>query len=240
MCGVGGKDITTLRYFGIYGSQHFSHNYDYTSSYSMGTERSSVTDITPLSKLSVNTKKSIKHLFLNNNNIKNIDNLYEFENVENLRLEGNKIASLSGLYNNTTNTGMKNLTYLWVSYNNLGKDIEGAEMSPGTDSLSCLAITSVDENEKYTFAKRFTKLSKLDLEHNESLKWIDYLKPYKSLSLLYLGGCSNLTNAGIVQAGDAITSASLLTLDEDYRFYLATVDNNIKTLDLSRKDYDAK
>ena len=64
---------------------------------------SDFTKVEYLSNLSQVTKNSISYLFLNNNKITDISNLWEFPNLTLLRLENNYLESLDGLYNRKKN-----------------------------------------------------------------------------------------------------------------------------------------
>jgi len=235
--GIGNKNLKSLTHLGIYGAQHFIYLYnDDGSQYdSDATARSEVTNISCLSYLSSETKERITHLYLNNNKIENIDNLYEFTNLKLLRLETNNIVSLNGIYNVTEDRGITNIEYLFARRNQLGKEIESRNLNPATDALRSFSKVTLKANNSYEFSKVLNKISILDLGLNNSLVFIDYLQTCSSLKRLWLDGCSSLSNNSVLVAANVINGAESF-IDSDFEFYLASADNNITRFEIGTRE----
>jgi len=234
--GIGGVDMPTLKYLGLYGDQHFTTYVEERPTFNDGTtKRSLLTNISYLSNLSSTTKESIEYLYLNNNELTNIDNLYEFKNVHFLRLEGNNITSLVGLYNKEKNIGMFEIERLFVRKNLLGEDIEGDSLNPASDSLRDFSTVTKNQDNTYTFTKVFTNIKYLDLAKNSSLKYIDYIKSCSTLEYIWLNGCTSLSNSSVLNAASILNNTNTY-IDDDYVFYLAANDNTLKKLDVGTKE----
>ncbi len=215
MCeGLKDAKLTKLEYLGLYGWMNYEvvkPEYQVTVS-----TRSSLTDISPLEKLSLETKQAIKYLYFNNNNIEDISVLKDFSNLYFARLEHNKLTSCKGLENR------KNLKYLYLNNNLLGigeTEIPNEE----TDSISYL--------------KDNTALDRLDLSNNSNLKQISYLKNIVSLKKFLIKNNENIETACIVDLKDILVKCELLDMPSKY--YLA-LDNsprmNLSNLNLTDDD----
>ena len=189
-----------------------------------------------MSNLSTKTKKSITNLFLNNNSITNISNIYEFENVLLLRLEGNYLTSLNGIYNSAVGKGLTKVEKLYANNNLLGKNIEYEALNPTSDSLNNFS-TATEITDGYSFTKNLNAIYYLDLSNNTNLKYINYLIPLTTITNLYLEGCTGLDTGSVVKTASIINGATVCAIPSNYSLYLATVDNSITKLDLSGKTY---
>ena len=215
MCeGLKDAKLTKLEYFGLYGFMNYevvSPEFQVTA-----TTRSSLTDIKPLEKLSLETKQAIKYLYFNNNNIEDVSVLKDFSNLYFVRLEHNELTSCKGLENK------KNLKYLYLNNNLLG--IGETEIpNEQTDSISYL--------------KDNTVLDRLDLSNNSNLKQISYLKDIVSLKKFLIKNNENIETACIVDLKDILVKCELLDMPSKY--YLG-LDNspkmNLSNLDLTDDD----
>ena len=178
-------EFSNLQYFGVFGNSFFTRDrvdvgLTHNSAGESGRCQNQIKSIESLSKLSDTTKKAIKYLLLNNESITDTDDvnqtdyLKDFTNVYLLRIEYNSLTTLSGL------SEMNNLGYLYCSNNQLGKNKDGSELNPDTDSLASL------ENK--------SKLFYLRADNNPDLLQVDYLKNDLALRYLYLGGCNKNMN----------------------------------------------
>ena len=251
--GKNGADFTNLAYFGIYGSLHFIVDCRYDDRYDTGETcyHSKVDDISCISNLSKTTKERISNLFLNNNSLNNIDNLWEFKSVQRLRIEGNYLINLNGLYNPNGNPlgetpqekeqGMLNLKYLHANSNLLGQS-EGESLDKESDSLAVLAETTYDsDSEKYTFKSRFKNLLVLNIERN-NIKFLNYLSDnYSSLVTLYMSNNPNLDLLFGVQSIMSILEKDGLTYDYDKYVadYISQNSKKITTLTISSQEMTA-
>ena len=220
--GIGGVDFNNLAYFGIYGEGHYSIDYYYDKyvncTNNENAYHSVVTDISPLSNLSTATKNRIRNLFLNNNSIEDISNLYEFKNVELLRIEANKLKKLDGLYSLEEGYGMTSLTRLHANSNLLTDLVVDATTgntvspyNPANNALGGLVnYTYNSTTNTYTFTKRLTALNQVFLSYN-NLVHLNYLSPYTSLNTLYIDNISGLNlDSGIQSIISIIEKDSFL------------------------------
>ncbi len=234
--GIGGKDIPSLNFFGIYGYINFHYLYSYKDRSSFRNIHNSFSNVSYLSNLSQKTKNSITHLFLNNNMITNIDNLYEFGNVEILRLEENYINSLQGIYNKSSKKGMTKLKYLFANDNNLGYSLEGDDLNPEVDSLASFSSSKKISEDNYEFTKVLEQIDTVDLSSNINLKFIDYLIACETIKYLYLENCKGLSMISLKRSSSVIDGCINYRIDEDANFYLASVSDGITKLDFTKTD----
>ena len=233
--GIGGKDLNKLKYFGIFGSVLVRID---DPSGDAGRDLSQqglskFSNVKYFENLSEKTKNNIIKLYLNNNSIENIDNLYEFKNVNSLYINGNYIKSLKGIFNIEKNLGMVKLGALYAQKNNLGCD-EEYHLNPDIDSLSSFSKAN-KKDDGYNFIKNLTAISTLDLSYNNNLKYVDYLKPLDTLKTLYLDNCSNLSLNSLASILDIINKSNC-NLDSETSFYLASMDDDLLRLDLTTKN----
>ncbi len=137
-----------------------------------------VNDISCLSNLNEQTKKSIIKLKINDNKITSIENLVDFTNIETLQISNNVITSLKGI------ELLSNLKVLEASDNKLGTN------EIYDDSLQDYGKNK--ESDSIIALKDKTKLKSLNLSYNKNLKWIGYIKECNALETLYMLGCPNL------------------------------------------------
>ena len=131
-----------------------------------------ITDLTPLSILTDTTKKAVKYLSIQYNNINgDLTALSGYTNLILLRCEYNNLTSLAGMEN------MNNLVYLCGVGNKLGT----LENGSGEDVETGTAIASLVNK---------TKLQQVNLENNSNLANVSYFENDTAIRKLYLGGCS--------------------------------------------------
>ena len=91
------------------------------------------------------TKKAIKYLYLNNNDLESLSGLEDFVNVYGIRIEYNLLKTLQGLENMVGNGSGTGLTYLIACNNQLGEnenynvELENNGRNSETDSLSYIS-----------------------------------------------------------------------------------------------------
>ena len=208
--GLANKDLPNLQYFGLLG-YYRDHNF-FTNSHlqdDTSTRNTQLTDISPLSNFSSKTKNAIKYLYLNNNDIRNIEALEDFENVYSLRLSTNSLTSLKGLEK------MKSLTYLGASVNNL-TDTETKQESI-EDSIKSL--------------ESCTSLYYLRLNNNSELRRISYLKKCTAIKYLFLDGNLKLEHSNVADIASIIRKCDTYGLDASYSLDILDV-NDTKILTL--------
>lgn len=223
-----GADFTNLAWFGIYGRLHYTidYLYDEIRENSGDCYHSRFDNISYLSNLSKITKERISNLFLNNNSLNNIDNLWEFKNVGRLRIEGNYLKNLNGLYNADANPdgesreekeqGMLKLKYLHA-YSNLLGDDEGETLDIEEDGLSVLSVTSYDTvRDAYAFSARFGSLELLNVENN-NIKFLNYISENNGLKSLYINNNANLDlELGVQSIMNILEKEGLTYLCDEY------------------------
>lgn len=157
--------------------------------------KKTISTLAPLSCLSDETKKAVKYLSINNNNLKDEDlkSISGFTNLYLLRAEYNSFTD------NTTNTkyglktldgleDMKKLTYLYASNNLLGTGCDEEE-----GKKNCLASLK-DKNKKNSGSSNGEGLYYVNLKNNENLRYVDDLINNTDIKYLYLLGCSKSMN----------------------------------------------
>ena len=207
--GIGNLDFEKLAYLGIFGVNSIEKNNEYINL----SVRSLINDLSGLSNLSVKTKNNIQYIYINNNNIENLEFLTDFSNLKKIRCEVNKIASLKGLNSN-------NLTTIIAGYNNLGNNENVDEKNEEIDSLKSLEKSNVVS---------------LNLVHN-NIKWVSYLEECKKINEIYLKYNSQLNNEDLVLIKNIYNScsASSKSIDSNYLSLFSTD----KRIDYSGKDFE--
>ncbi len=222
-------NFSNLESFGIVGNLLYLDN----MSKFYNTEKSSrtITTTEPLTNLSETTKKAIKYMNLQNNNINSLIGLTDFSNIENLKVECNQLKTLQGIEN------MSNLKNLCAPMNNLGAD-EDSEKNPNSDALS--------------YINSSVKLNFLHLQENQ-IKWIGYIKNQNVLNNLYLSGNSKFDLASVSEIAETYqrVRSTSKTINSVYLDYLVTSSNfsyknlterdaekiaYLKNLDISKKN----
>ncbi len=213
--GIANANLSNLEKFGIFGYEYFNNSPYFTYSFNNSSARSSITDLSFLSNLSETTKKAVKYLFVNNNQIDNIDFVSDFTNLITLRAECNKLSTLAPIEDINT------LVYLHANNNNLGAN-EGDLANAETDALS-----------------KIINLKSLQLLYlsNNPIRWVSYIKECTSINRLYLDGCSNMEYEAVSQLKNIINQCGgNYKISSDYS--LALLDENTSILDLSNQELD--
>ena len=195
--GIANMDFEKLFSFGIFGIDSTSKGNDSISTSS----RSVINNLNQITNLSNKTKNNIQYLYINNNNIDNVEFLGEFSNLKKIRCEMNQLTSLKGINTN-------NLTTIIAGYNKLGKNELETGKNGDIDALKCL------EN---------SNIIALNLTHN-NIKWISYLKDCKKISEIYLYSNSQLIKDDIVFIKDIYNKcpASTKNINSEYLSLFST------------------
>ena len=172
--GIQSAEFSNLEYLAVSGNSSYISNI-YVTKYSyISSSKSSntITSLTPLSTLTDTTKKAVKYLSIQCNNIEgDLTALSGYTSLILLRCEYNNLTSLAGMEN------MNELVYLCGIGNKLGTldSGEGENVEKGT------AIASLANK---------TKLQQVNLESNTNLANVSYFENDIAIRYLYLGGCS--------------------------------------------------
>ena len=195
--GIKDAQFNNLEYFAVGGyNEWYEVNSDlYAISYNnVNSSKSNrtITSLKPLESLSDVTKKAIRYMCINNNNITD-DNLMaisDFTNLYLLRMEYNSVKSLYGLEN------MKNLTYLYACNNLLGQDC----LEDGEDKTKNCLSSLENKNKSNAVQKDGSTdgLFYLNLRDNKNLKCVDYLENDVDVRYLYLRGCNSGMNVNSI------------------------------------------
>ena len=183
--GIKEAEFNNLEYLAVSGNTvNISSTNISTNNISNGKSKKTITNLTPLSTLSDTTKKAVKYLSIQCNNINgNLSDLNGYTNLILLRCEYNNITSLVGMEN------MNNLVYLCGVGNKLGT----LESGSGENVETGTAIASLANK---------TKLQQVNLENNTNLANVSYFENDTEIRYLYLGGCS--TNMSVQRISDII------------------------------------
>lgn len=186
----------------------------------------SITTIEPLSELSNATKASIQYLCISGNKINSLTPLKGFTSLYFLNARKNNITSFDGLQDS------KNLTYLCMNQNQLGKDLDkDDEININTDGLSVLANVTGNSYSDYSYIPVFPNLNYLNIYGNSDVVWIDYVKSYSNLKYFYLRGCGKLNTDSLTNMKSKLKSITGYSLDNKYS--LIMMDENSTLLNLS-------
>ncbi len=182
-----------------------------------------LTDISPLLNLSKTTVEAVKYLSLQNNAITSLDAIKNFKNVRLLRVEMNRLTTLSGIED------MNELYYLYAQNNLLGanEEILGDNDNDGYDD----GINNDNALRPLTDKKM---LYFLGLTYNNDLKFVHYLINDTNLRYLLMSTCENLDTDSLVKIKPLLNSCTgKLNLNPKYSLVL--LDKNTLQLDLSNQ-----
>ena len=223
--GISNYELPNLEYFAISGTENYICS-TVTSFDSIKSENI-IKSIEPLENFNDTTKKAIKYVSLQNNNLTDISTLDDFTNIYLLRLENNSLKNLTGIKN------LNNLAYLYTMNNSLGEGELSTEKNSEVDSLAPL------EGKK--------KLNTIDITNNQNVIWVDYLASCEGIKRLYLANCPNfnLTSVGLItKLYRSIDYAGDKSIDSKYLQYLNTGDKlyysglkSDNSEDLAKVDY---
>ena len=178
--GIKDAEFGGLEYLAVTGNQGYISDTQIKIKISSNKSSKTITNLSPLSMLTDTTKKAVKYLSIQCNNINgDLSSLSEYTNLILLRCEYNNITSLVGMEN------MNNLVYLCGVGNKLGT----LENGSGEDVETGTAIASLANK---------TKLQQVNLENNSNLANVSYFENDTAIRYLYLSGCSTSMNANII------------------------------------------
>ena len=183
LCGdIKDANFSNLEYLAIVGNESCMSNVK-TTSYYVSKSAKVISSVLPLEQLADTTKKSIKYLSLNNNNLESLEAIKDFTNVILLRCEGNQLINLNGLEN------MNNLTYLCGGSNKLGTIKKDNDTEESENVETGISIKSL-ANKKM--------LQEINLNNNPNLTNVSYLNTDTNLKYLYLENCSKNMNVNVI------------------------------------------
>ena len=181
--GIKNANFSNLEYFAIVGNSGSISSISVMDVLYAYKAEKTITSVEPLSWLTETTKKSVKYLSLNNNNIVSLESIKDFTNLILLRCEYNQLTNLSGIEN------MQSLTYLCGVENKLGTIINENGIESGEDALIGTAISALADK---------TQLTQVNLSSNSNLACVSYFMNDINLKYLYLENCSkNMVIGGI-------------------------------------------
>ena len=189
-----------------------------------------LTDISPLSNLSKVTAEAVKYLSLQNNAIMSVDSIKNFKNIILLRVDTNKLTTLSGIEN------MQSLYYLFAQNNLLGtnEEIFGDNNNDGYDD-------GINETNALNALSNKKNLYYLGLTYNNDLKFIHYLINDTNLKYLVMSTCVNLDTNSLLKIKSILNSCTgLLNLNSKYSLILLneqTLMLNLSNRTLSKNEF---
>ncbi len=170
--GIKDAEFSSLEYLAISGNTIYISDILVTTRVNNSKSPKTITDLAPLSTLTDTTKKAVKYLSIQCNNIEgDLTALSEYTNLILLRCEYNNLTSLAGMEN------MNEIVYLCGARNKLGT----LEAGSGEDVETGTAIASLANK---------TSLQQVNLENNTNLANVSYFENDTLIRYLYLGGCS--------------------------------------------------
>ena len=183
-------NFSNLEYLSIAGKMGYESNIELRKNYdnSIPTKvvksSKTITKLTPLVELSDTTKKAVKYLSINHNNITgDLTSIKDYTNLILLRCEHNELTSLNGMNN------MNNITYLCGVGNKLGTITNESGIESGEDAITGTSISALANK---------TKLVQVFLNNNSNLANVSYLLNATKLEYLYLENCSRNMNVNLI------------------------------------------
>ena len=190
--GIKNANFSNLEYLSIAGTTGYESltgvrsDYDNSNLAKVIKSPKTITKLTPLAELSDTTKKAVKYLSINHNNITgDLTAIKDYTNLILLRCEHNKLTSLDGMDN------MNNITYLCGVGNKLGTITNESGIESEEDAITGTSISALANK---------AQLTQVNLNSNSNLSNVSYFVNDTSLKYLYLENCSknmvvgNITN----------------------------------------------
>ena len=190
--GIKNANFSNLEYLSIAGTTGYESltgvrsDYDNSNLAKVVKSPKTITKLSSLAELSDTTKKAVKYLSINHNDITgDLTAIKDYTNLILLRCEHNKITSLDGMDN------MNNITYLCGVGNKLGTITNETGLEIGEDAITGTSISALANK---------TQLTQVNLNSNSNLSNVSYFVNNTSLKYLYLENCSknmvvgNITN----------------------------------------------
>ena len=182
--GIKDAQFSNLEYLAIVGNNTYISNSEVSKYVESSKSSKVITNLEPIKNINDITKKAVKYLSIQCNNIYgSLDEINEFTNLILLRCEFNRLTSLSGMKN------MNNIVYLCTQGNKIGTiskedgTISGESAETGT-SISSLA------NKEFLY--------QVNLKNNSNLANVSYFKNDIALRYLHLSGCSTTMNVNVI------------------------------------------
>ncbi len=215
------NDMNKLEYVGIFGENYLKENYavglDGRDIMTVtNTKKSNLTDIFSLNDWASSVKQSIKYMYLNNNSFNNIEALKEYSNIYELWIFNNKnLLTLKGLENHknlkyiamqncnlqsiSDLNGCSSLYYISVFENNNLTSLSGIESSSIYKILAWACNFGDISALNGTYNNGISTLTYLNLGNNTRLQDVDSISKCTSINNLYLSGCENMNDAGVIK-----------------------------------------
>ncbi len=236
--GLANSNLSKLEYFGIYGYKPELYTSGSTTAHLTRTfnNKSNISDISGLNKISQETKNAVKYMYLNNNQISNINALSGFNNLYLVYLMCNSnLISLDGLENHinlkevyaqacnfSTITGLSGCTALQRLT---------AQSSSNLNSLSGLE-SATNLNLLYAFNCNLTDISALNgkkamiecsMYGNENLENVSSLQTCTALDILYLESNENMRVDDVILIEPILLGCTAYTIPSKYLKYFSSV-----------------
>ncbi len=236
--GLANSNLSKLEYFGIYGYKPELYTSGSTTAHLTRTfnNKSNISDISGLNKISQETKNAVKYMYLNNNQISNINALSGFNNLYLVYLMCNSnLTSLDGLENHinlkevyaqacnfSTITGLSGCTALQRLT---------AQSSSNLNSLSGLE-SATNLNLLYAFNCNLTDISALNgkkamiecsMYGNENLENVSSLQTCTALDILYLESNENMRVDDVILIEPILLGCTAYTIPSKYLKYFSSV-----------------
>ena len=231
------SNLSKLQYFGIFGYE--PEQYTYGTSTGMytntNTSSSNITDISSLSKISLNTKNAIKYMYLNNNKITKIESLKDFSNISLIYLMCNpNLVNLNGLENHTNikyiyshNCGIEDITGLTGCNGIVNLTLQNNKISSfaGLENANIINLLYAYNNKLIDISalNKKSTLNQLDLKNNIDLIEIKSIETLSNLKYLYLAGNINMNVADVQSIEKIINQCSDYKIPDKYLKYFSTV-----------------
>ena len=215
------KDMNKLEYVGIFGENYLKDSYgvDIGGRNIMNissANKSNLTDISSLNDWADNTKKNIKYMYLNNNSFNTIESLKDYNNIYELWILDNKnLSTLTGLenHNNLKYIAMQNCNLQSISSLNSCSNIYYISLIGNTNLVSLSGIENSTIFKILGSSCNFMDISALngisnnglstleylDLSYSTSLHEVDSISKCTKINSLYLSGCENMNDTGVVK-----------------------------------------
>lgn len=183
--GIKDAEFGNLEYLAITGNNYSISQVDVITPLYINSNKSpkKITNLQPLELLTDTTKKAVKYLSINNNNIESLEPIKDFTNTILLRCEYNQLTNLNGLEN------MQNLMYLCGVGNKLGMVTKEDGTIVNEDVETGNSIQSLSNK---------NKLQKANLNSNTNLANVSYFSNDTAIKYLYLDNCNKNMNVNVI------------------------------------------
>ena len=193
-------------------------------------QKTEVTDLSPLNRISETTRNAVRYLWLNNNQIENLNGLENFKNMYQLVvLDNSNLTTLAGIENMTglkylyaqsckkleNISALSNCTQLLLAVLMSNNKITTLDSMQNASNILSLYCDSCDIKNLNALSNKL-KLNYLSLRNNNNLTGVNAIKTDTAIRKLYLKNNNNINMSDVREISNIIKNCIEIELPSKY------------------------